>query len=104
MLSEEPVSSVVNTVKSEALNAAVGNEPLATPGTFATPSTTILSVLTSVTLAVIGSPLEARSLYCTKLPTLIFAGNLGFTLFIVDIPADPLLLEIVATPTTKLSD
>ena len=58
------MSSVVNTVKSEALNAAVGNVPLTIPGAFATPSITILSVLTSVTVAVIGSPLVVRSLLC----------------------------------------
>jgi len=42
-----------------------------------------LELVVAVTLAVIGSPPLVSSLYWTKLPTLIFAGNSGFALVTV---------------------
>ena len=93
-------------MKSDTSRALVGNVPLTTPETLATPATVIVSVPTLVTLAMIGSLSEEEiSLNSTK--SLIFTnspvpGNSWLVLLIVLIVPAPEAGEIVATPTLNL--
>ena len=93
-------------MKSDTSRALVGNVPLTTPETLATPATVIVSVPTLVTLAMIGSLSEEEiSLNSTK--SLIFTnspvpGNSWLVLLIVLIVPAPEAGDIVATPTLNL--
>ena len=77
----------------------IGNPPLHTPETVATPTTEIEFDVTLITLAKIGSSDISRSLYWIRLPIVVIPGKLGLVLFIT-VPAAPLSIPTVAIPTS----